>query len=92
MVFQQQQQQQDVGGIIGAGLFFLFSDYQCHIKFLPLLILWNFVIECRHNSTNVVSQLSGNTRDVGKLCIWHTGKLMKGSWETETSTSCYYEP
>jgi hypothetical protein len=38
------------------------------MKFPPSLILCNFVIECRHNSTNVVSQLSSNTSNVGKLC------------------------
>jgi hypothetical protein len=39
------------------------------MKFLPLLILSTFVIECRHNGINVVSQLSGNTSNVGKLCM-----------------------
>jgi hypothetical protein len=38
-----------------------------HMKCIPLLILWTFVIECKHNDTNVVSQPSGNTSNVGKL-------------------------
>jgi hypothetical protein len=38
------------------------------MKFIPLLILWNFVIECRHSDKNVVPQPSGNTNNVGKLC------------------------
>jgi hypothetical protein len=41
----------------------------CHMKFLPLLTLCNFVIECRHSGTNAVSQLSGNISNVGKLCM-----------------------
>jgi hypothetical protein len=38
------------------------------MKFIPLLILWNFVKECRLDGKNVVSQPSGNTSKVGKLC------------------------
>jgi hypothetical protein len=38
------------------------------MKFLPPLTLWNFFTECRHNGTIVVSQPSGNTSNVGKLC------------------------
>jgi hypothetical protein len=44
------------------------KDVDCHMKFLPLPIMWNFVTECRHNGTNVVSQPSGNASNVGKLC------------------------
>jgi hypothetical protein len=39
------------------------------MKFLLLIILYNSVIECKHNGTNVVSQPSGNTSNVGKLCM-----------------------
>jgi hypothetical protein len=39
------------------------------MKFLSLLILCNFVIECRHSGTNVISQPTGNTSNVGKLCL-----------------------
>jgi hypothetical protein len=31
--------------------------------------LVEFFIDCRHNGTSVVSQLSGNTSNVGKLCM-----------------------
>jgi hypothetical protein len=44
------------------------QSVHCHMKCIPLLILWTFVTECRHNGTNVVSQPSGNTSNVGKLC------------------------
>lgn len=52
-----------------------------HIKFLLLLILLNFVTECRHNFINKVSQPSSNTRNAKR-----TEKLIKGSLKTETFT------
>jgi hypothetical protein len=39
------------------------------MKYLPLLILRNFVVECIHNGTNVVSMPSGTTSNVRKLCV-----------------------
>jgi hypothetical protein len=39
------------------------------MKFLPLLILCTFVIQGRYNGINVVSQLSGNSSNVGILCM-----------------------
>jgi hypothetical protein len=39
------------------------------MKYLPLLILRNFVVECTHNGTNVVSMSSGITSNVRKLCV-----------------------
>jgi hypothetical protein len=43
----------------------------------------NFVVECRHNGTNFVSQPSGNTSNVENY-VQHTQNLMKKSWETGT--------
>jgi hypothetical protein len=48
---------------------YLMIDVHCDMKYIPLLILWNFVTEYRHNGTNVVSLPSGNTSNVGKLCM-----------------------
>jgi hypothetical protein len=38
-----------------------------------------------HNGINVVSKLSGNTSNVGKLCKTYREKQMKDSWKTENS-------
>jgi hypothetical protein len=55
-------------GIIVADLSFLRNDVHCDVKYIPLLNLWTFVIECRHDGTNVVSLTSGNISSVGKVC------------------------
>jgi hypothetical protein len=53
------------------------------MKYLPLLISWNFVMECRHNGTNVVSLPSGITSNMRKLSMTYTD-LMKKSRETKS--------
>jgi hypothetical protein len=58
-------------------------------EFFPLKILCIFIIECRHNSTNVVSQLSGNTSNVGILFVTYR-EADEGELGNRTCASSYY--
>jgi hypothetical protein len=63
---------------------FLFTkrqDFEYHIKLLLLLIFCTAVVDCRHDGTNLFSHYSKN---VGNYVL-HVERLMKGSWEAETS-------
>jgi hypothetical protein len=50
-----------------------------------LLIFCNIAVECENSGTNLFSKLSSHSNNEARLCVI-LERLMKESWETETST------
>jgi hypothetical protein len=59
------------------------KDMECHIKVLLLLMFSNIAVEYMHSSTNLCSQVSDHSNNMGILC--DTQRLVTESWKEETS-------